>query len=183
MDLRRKFAGYASRPEAGRILFGVSFLEAMCVPLPSDFLLIPLARLNPERGFAYALVAAAGSVCGAIALYAMAFYAALHWGGLPLFLQAFQAYAPVFVLAAGFSGVPFNLISILSGLALVNPAVFIPLIVLTRCLRYLFIAWLVWRSGPKYQEWLERSFNGMTLVITLAVLVISALGIVLFETS
>ncbi len=183
MDLRRTYAGYASRPEAGRILFGVSFLEAMCAPLPSDFLLIPLARLNPERGFVYALVAAAGSVCGAAALYALAMYAALHLGINHVILQAFQAYAPVFILAAGFSGMPFILITVLSGLALVNPVVFIPIILLTRSLRYLFIAWLVWRSGAKYQEWLERSFNGMTLVLTLAVLVISALGIVLFETS
>lgn len=183
MDVRRKFAGLASRPDAEQRLFGMALMEALCLPAPSDFLLIPMAQLTPERSFRYAFVAAVGSLVGASVLFALAWYVSVHVIGPYAVLESLRFYAPVFILAAGFSGVPFNVVTLLSGLALVNPLVFMPLVLLTRTLRYAFVAWLIWRSGPKYQGWLERSFNGMTLVVTLAVLVVSAMIILLFETA
>lgn len=183
MDVRRKFAGLASRPDAEQRLFGMALLEALCIPTPSDFLLIPMAQLTPTRSFRYAIVAAAGSLCGAVVLFALAWYASLLFVGPYGMLEAFRFYAPVFILAAGFSGVPFNVVTLLSGAAMVNPLVFIPLVLVTRLVRYVFISWLIWRSGNKYQGWLERSFSGMTLVVTLAVLVVSAMAILMFETA
>jgi membrane protein YqaA with SNARE-associated domain len=183
MDVRRKFAGLASRPDAEQRLFGMAVMEAMCIPSPSDFLLIPMAQLSPDKSFRYAFVAAAGSLVGAMVLFAIAWYAAILFVGQHVALDVVRFYAPVFILAAGFSGVPFNIVTILSGLALVNPLVFMPLVLITRALRFGFVSWLIWRSGNKYQGWLERSFNGMTLVVTLGVLVVSAIAILLFETA
>lgn len=183
MDVRRKFAGLASRPDAEQRLFTMAVMEALCVPAPSDFLLIPMSQLTPDKSFRYALVAAAGSLVGAMVLFTVAWYISTLFIGQHVALDVFRFYAPVFILAAGFSGVPFNIVTLLSGLALVNPLVFMPLVLLTRTARYGFIAWLIWRSGNKYQGWLERSFNGMTLVVTLAVLVVSAMAILMFETA
>lgn len=183
MDVRRKFAGLASRPDAEQRLFGMAVMEALCIPAPSDFLLIPMSQLAPDKSFRYAFVAAAGSLVGAMVLFTLAWYASTLFIGPHVALDVFRFYAPVFILAAGFSGVPFNVVTLLAGLALVNPLVFMPLVLFTRVVRYGFISWLIWRSGNKYQGWLERSFNGMTLVVTLAVLVVSAIVILLFETA
>ncbi len=183
MDVRRKFAGFASRPDAEQRLFGMAVLEALCVPSPSDFLLIPMAQLTPDKSFRYAFVAAAGSLVGAMVLFALAWYVSILFIGPYPALDLIRFYAPVFILAAGFSGVPFNVVTILSGVALVNPLVFMPLVLFTRALRFGFVSWLIWRSGNKYQGWLERSFNGMTLVVTLGILVVSAIIILLFETA
>jgi len=183
MDVRRKFAGLASRPDAEQRLFTMAVMEAVCLPAPSDFLLIPMSQLTPDKSFRYALIAAAGSLVGAMVLFTLAWYISTLFVGQHLTLDVFRFYAPVFILAAGFSGVPFNIVTLLSGLALVNPLVFMPLVLLTRLARYGFVSWLIWRSGNKYQGWLERSFNGMTLVVTLAVLVVSAMAILLFETA
>lgn len=190
MDYRQKFSAIASRPDAQSKLFGIAFLEAMYVPVPSDFLLIPMALLSPDRAVRYALVAAAGSVCGALVGYLLGFMA-LHMLGtmvvIPVWLLnilvVFKYYAAIFLISAGFSSVPFNLVTFLSGAAHVNIVMFMALSVLVRTIRYGLISWLIWRGGGRYQEWLERNFYGTMLVMTLALLVISVVGVLLFETA
>lgn len=190
MDYRQKFSGIASRPDAQTKLFGVAFLEAMYVPLPSDFLLIPMALLSPDRAGRYAMVAAMGSVCGAMAGYVLAMVAFGMLAQVMVvpdwmlgFLGGFRNYASIFLISAGFSSVPFNIVTFLSGAAQVNVIVFLGLSVLVRSIRYGLIAWLIWRGGARYQEWLERNFYGTMLVMTLALLVVSVIGVLLFETA
>ena len=183
MDVRRKFAGYASRADAESRLFGFALLEALGLPVPSDFLLIPMAQLAPARGFRYALVAALGSLVGAGVLFCVGWQVAHILSLQNVAIDVFHVYAPIFVLAAGFATIPFNVATLAAGFVHMSPLVFVGIVLVTRILRYVFISWLIWRSGSKYQEWLERSFNGMTLVLTLAVLVVSAFVILLLETS
>ncbi|RYG59782.1 MAG: DedA family protein [Alphaproteobacteria bacterium] len=190
MDYRRKLAAYASAPDAQWRLFGISAMEAVFAPMPSDFLLIPMAMLTPERAFRYALVASLGSALGAIVLYMlgfMLFQVVASAVVLPVWLLAiitvFKSYAGVFVFPAGFSTVPFNVVSLLSGVAQVNILLFIAITVLVRTIRYNIIALLIWRGGTRYQEWLERNFYGFMLVMTLGLLVVSLISVLFFETA
>lgn len=190
MDYRRKLAAYASAPDAQWRLFGISAMEGVFVPIPSDFLLIPMALLSPERAFRYALVASLGSALGALVLYMLGFLVFQLVASavmLPVWLltviEGFRAYAGVFLFPAGFSTVPFNVVSLLSGMAQVNLLLFVAVTVLARTLRYMLIAWLIWRGGTRYQEWLERNFYGFMLVITLGLLVVSVIGVLFFETA
>lgn len=190
MDYRRKFSALASRPDAQQRLFGISFLEAMFIPVPSDFLLIPMSLLAPDRAFRYALVASAGSVAGACVGYIVGWIflqlllsAALVPGWLVALLGVFKMYSGIFLISAGFSSVPFNLVTFLSGASQVNIAVFLGLGILVRTIRYTLISWLIWRGGARYQEWLERNFYGTMMVMTLALLVISVIGVLFFETA
>lgn len=52
-------------------LFAVAFLEFFLLPVPPDFVLIPLAAATPELAFLYAAVATAGSVTAGLAGYAV----------------------------------------------------------------------------------------------------------------
>ncbi len=190
MDYRRKLAAYASAPDAQWRLFGISAMEAVFAPMPSDFLLIPMAMLTPERAFRYALMASLGSALGALVLYLAGFVLFNVIAGsviLPTWILAiiavFKSYAGVFVFPAGFSTVPFNVVSLLSGMAQVNLLLFVGITVLVRALRYNIIALLIWRGGTRYQEWLERNFYGFMLVMTLGLLVVSLIGVLFFETA
>lgn len=188
MDYRRRFAAFASRPDAQWRLFAVSALEAMFIPLPSDFLLIPMALLAPDRAFRYAFVASAGSVVGALIGFMVGFaaYQALQpfapaW--VETFMAIYRMYSGIFLISAGFSSVPFNVVTLLSGMAGVNLLVFAGVMVVVRTLRYTLISWLIWRGGARYQEWLERNFYGTMLVMTLALLVLCVIGVLFFETA
>ena len=188
MDHRRQFAAYASRPDAQWRLFAIAALEAICVPLPSDFLLIPMALLAPERAFRYAVVASLGSVVGAMIgfIAGFAIFQALYpWAPawVHAFMDIYRMYSGVFLISAGFSSVPFNIVTFLSGMAGVNIILFSGVMILVRTARYMLISWLIWRGGARYQEWLERNFYGTMLVITLALLVLSVVGVLFFETA
>lgn len=190
MDYRRKLAAYASAPDAQWRLFGISAMEAVFAPMPSDFLLIPMALLTPERAFRYALVASLGSALGAVVLYMLGFVLFQVVAGtvmLPVWLlaviQVFKSYAGIFVFPAGFSTVPFNVVSLMSGMAQVNLLLFVGITVFVRVVRYNLIALLIWRGGTRYQEWLERNFYGFMLVMTLVLLVVSVIGVLFFETA
>lgn len=188
MDNRQKLAAQASRPDAQWRLFAISLLEGAFLPTASDFMMIPMALLSPDRAFRYALVASFGSTLGAIAGYAfgwLAFHAITqvammpHW--LLVLIQIFKLYSPIFVMPAVFSTVPFNFVTFLSGMAGVNIGLFLLMSMVVRTARYMVIATLIWRGGGRYQEWLERNFSGFTLVVTLALLVLSVIGVLFFE--
>lgn len=190
MDYRRKFAAYACQPDAEWRLFGVAFLEALLVPIPSDFLLIPMALLSPHKALRYALVAAMGSVLGAVVAYSLGFLLlqlliAQPWyvGVASTVLGVFKTYSGIFLISGGFSSVPFGLVAVLSGLSQVHILAFIAIALVVRTLRYGVITWLIWRGGGRYQPWLERNFYGTMLVMTLALLVVSAVGVLFFETA
>jgi len=190
MDYRRKYSALASQPDAQQRLFGISFLEAMFVPVPSDFLLIPMSLLAPERALRYAMVASAGSVCGALVGYAVGwavFHLLVTVGLMPewlvTFLAMFNMYSGIFLISAGFSSVPFNVVTFLSGASQVNILMFIGVGIVVRTIRYSLISWLIWRGGARYQEWLERNFYGTMLVMTLALLVVSVIGVLFFATA
>lgn len=52
-------------------LFAVAFLEFFLLPVPPDFVLIPLAVAQPELALVYAAVATAGSVSAGLVGYAV----------------------------------------------------------------------------------------------------------------
>ncbi len=190
MDYRRKFAAYASRPDAQQRLFGISLLESIFIPLPSDFLLIPMSLLSPDRAFRYAFVASLGSAAGALVSYFVGWIVinfAAQFLLIPQWilntLDFFKSYSAIFLISAGFSSVPFNFVTFLSGVSNVNLIYFLVLCVFFRAVRYNLISWLIWRGGPRYQEWLERNFYGTMMVMTLALLVVSVIGILFFETA
>jgi len=66
-------------------LFAVAFLEFFLLPIPPDFVLIPLAVAHPELALFYAAVATAGSVTAGLVGYAIG-----HYGGRPALESRFS---------------------------------------------------------------------------------------------
>jgi membrane protein YqaA with SNARE-associated domain len=189
MDNRRKLAAQASRPDAQVRLFALSIMDGAFLPAAADLMMVPMALLSPDRAFRYALVASFGSTLGAVGGYLLGlvmFQFLAPYGVMPqwllMLLGIFQMYAPIFVMPGAFSNVPFNVVTFLSGMAGVNLGLFLLMSVLVRTARYMVIATLIWRGGGRYQEWLERNFSGFTLVVTVALLVLSVMGVLFFET-
>lgn len=191
---RERIAAYASRPQAEMALFSVAALEGMFAPVSADDLLVPMSLLNGDRAFRYAMIATAGSVCGAligfiigtIVFQLIGLDVFGRYGALPsfLFLQGlFVGYVAIIVLSAGFSAIPYRVATFFSGFFGAGLAPFVLASAVSRGARYFLMGWLVWRGGTRYSQWLERNFYSLTLVMTLSCLLLFALVIFMVKTS
>src|SRR3546814_19962008 len=61
----------AARPNAGRVLAVVSFLESSVFPIPPDVMLIPMCLADRSKAFRYALICTIGPVFGGMLGYAI----------------------------------------------------------------------------------------------------------------
>lgn len=60
------------------------------------------------------------------------------------------------VFIAGISPFPYKVITILSGVTALDPAIFMVASVLARGLRFFIIAALIWKFGPVIRDFIER---------------------------
>jgi len=117
---------WADHPQAAWVLFAIAVIEASVFPIPPDVLLIALALGRPDLGLRFASIATAGSVVGAMIGYAIGmflfagvaepllnFYHAMEQ--FQHVQQWFTDYGVAIVLLAGFSPIPFKVITIAAG--------------------------------------------------------------------
>lgn len=192
--MRSRLIAYASQPHAEFVLFCAAFLEGMFLPVPVDLLLIPMVLLNVDRAFRYAMIATAGSVAGSVIgfMFGYVVYQAVGWhlldsqtmGAVVRFSQMlFGDYTAILVLAAGFATLPFKIITFLSGFFGANLPQFVMAAVISRGARFFLVAWLLWRGGARYHQWLQRHFYGLTMVLTLVLLLMFAFIVFLWNSA
>lgn len=167
MSFALKATRYVDHPKAEMILFWLAALDALFLPFGTEALLIPMVILNSQNAFRYATVAACGAVAGSLGGYILGYI--LHFAALPFitrygFLEFYQQavawygqFDTLLVVSLGVTPLPFGIISIFSGFMSAQPAQFLMASLLARLMRYGFIAWILWRGGPRQQEWLERN--------------------------
>jgi membrane protein YqaA with SNARE-associated domain len=179
--LRDRILAYASQPQAEQALFGVAFLEACVLPFAAETLMIPMILVNFDKAFRYAVVATLGSVAGAAGGYLLGYFIFQVIGlslishydlGEPFaaLRQWYGDYAVLVVATGGFSPIPFKLFTIFSGFLQVNLPQFVMASLVARGARYVMMAWLLWRGGPLFKEWIERNLAAITMSISLALL-------------
>lgn len=171
---------WAETPYGVPALFVLAFAEACFFPVPPDVLLIALCLSVPMRAYRYAIIACVGSVSGGIVGYAIGL---TLWGSLaPYFFQ----YIPGFsqnhfdyvhelfirydfwaVFAAGFTPIPYKIFTIASGVFRIDFMVFVLASVVSRGLRFILVAWLLYRFGNSAKEFIDRYFNLLTIVFLL----------------
>ena len=116
----------AGHRHAARWLAGFSFTESSFFPIPPDVLLAPMCLAKPKKSFHYALICSIFSVLGAILGYAIGYFlfetigiAILDFYGLAdkfdAFAQSFNEQGWLVVLLAGFTPLPFKVITIAAG--------------------------------------------------------------------
>jgi membrane protein YqaA with SNARE-associated domain len=171
---------WAETPYGTPALFLLAVAESSVFPVPPDVLLIALSISLPHRAWYYAAVCSLGSVIGGVIGYL------LGWGFWSLLADFFFAYVPGFtpqlfdrvqalyaehdfwvVFAAGFTPIPYKVITIAAGVFLINFPVFVLASVIGRSARFFLVAGLIRRYGPGIRSFVDRYFNLLSLLFLL----------------
>lgn len=163
----------AASPKAPHALAAVSFAESSFFPIPPDIMLIPMVIAERAKAWFFASLATVTSVLGGIAGYLIG-YLLYDAVGAPLldfygYLEKFQhfsgqynAYGAWIVLFAGVTPFPYKVITIASGVAGLNFAVFVIASIVARALRFFIVAGLLYWFGPPIREFIEKRFGLVT---------------------
>ncbi len=166
-------------------LFLLAFAESSFFPIPPDVLLIALALGLPKGSFKYAAIATAGSVLGALAGYAIGstlwlngseFTAMAQWffdvipGFTPEVYDAisksYGEYGFWVVFTAGFTPIPFKVITITAGVFDINLLIFTIASLVSRSARFFLVAWMIWKFGPSIKGFIDKYFNLLAIAFT-----------------
>lgn len=169
---------WANTPYGLPALFLLAFAESSFFPIPPDVLLVALALGAPSRAFRFATVASVGSVLGGVLGYGigLGFWDTL--GGVfykyvPMFSeqgflhvqQLFSTYDFWVVFTAGFTPIPYKIITIGAGVFHINFAMFMVASLLSRSLRFFLLAVLVFYCGQSVRLFIEKYFNYLTFAL------------------
>lgn len=168
----------AAKPAAAAALAVVSFFESIIFPIPPDVMLIPMGVARPNRALFYAAVCTLASVAGAAVGYWLGatamdtvgrYVIALYQLELTLekLLVWYNEYDAWIVAIAGFSPIPYKLITLSSGAAGVNFPVFILVSLLSRGARFFLVSGLLMAFGDRAAIWIDKHFDKLTLTFVL----------------
>ncbi len=182
--LRRTYAWVmrlAASRHAATALAAIAFAESSFFPVPPDIMLAPMVLARPERTWTYAAVCTAGSVLGGLAGYAIGYFLGPvgHWllavmghpDGETAFRAWFAQWGLWVILIKGLLPIPYKLVTIASGLAHFDLAVFIAASVATRGARFFLIAAVLRRFGPAMLPVIERRLAWITVGIVALIVV------------
>ena len=178
--LYRWTLSWAAHPHAQIALFIIAMIEASVFPIPPDVLLIAMALARPESGLRLALVATAGSTFGAVIGYliGMLLFAAVaepvlsFYGAMDTFSSVqgyFTEWGVWFVMIAGFSPIPFKVITIAAGAFDFAFLPFILAAMVSRAARFGMEGALLRWGGNYMRELVEKYFEWITVLVVILV--------------
>jgi membrane protein YqaA with SNARE-associated domain len=165
----------ASHRNALPILALIAFIESSVFPLPPDVLIVPMVLAARRNAWRVAAVATLASVAGGFLGYAIG---ALLFESLGRPLLEFYGYAEDFasfqsrynewgawiVLMAGLTPFPYKVITIASGVTLLDPVVFGVASLVARGLRFYIECALLWWFGPPIRTFIEKRLPLLTVL-------------------
>lgn len=171
---------WADHPYGFAALCILSMIEAIFFPIPPDVLLIALVLGAREQWFRLACGCTLASMIGGIMGYGLGLWAAgsslmTYFYYIPGFTpEKFQAIKAMYdqydfwvVFTAGFTPIPFKVITVSAGVWEINFVIFIIASVISRGARFFLVAWLLRCYGEPIREFIERRFNILTLAFTI----------------
>jgi len=172
---------WADHPQAQLALFFIAVIEASIFPIPPDILLVALALGRPELGMRLASLATTGSAIGACIGYAIGMLLFVSvarpllemYGAMGQFnhVQAlFGEYGLWVVLIAGFSPVPFKVVTIAAGAFGLPFPGFIAATFISRGARFFIEGGLLQWGGERLRILVEKHFEIMTVAIAMLVI-------------
>jgi len=182
-----KLAGHRS----SKFFLGIlSFIESFIFPIPPDVLIIPMTIAKKKDWVKIALVATIGSVLGACLGYLIG-YIFFNEIGVKIFelygvdnvsflkdkmSSEGGAIAWMTLLAiAGFSPIPFKLLTITSGFVHFNLLYFIIVSLITRGLRFFLIAFLVGNFGSAMKKIIEKKLLKFSIILSIILILFAYL--------
>ena len=182
-----KLAGHKS----SKFFLGImSFIESFIFPIPPDVLIIPMTIAKKKEWVKIALIATIGSVLGACLGYLIGYVFFNEIG-----IKIFELYgvdntsflkdkmsseggtiAWMTLLAiAGFSPIPFKLLTITSGFVHFNLLYFIIVSLITRGSRFFLIAFLVGNFGSAMKKIIEKKLLKFSIVLSIVLIIFAYL--------
>ena len=180
-----KLAGHKS----SKFFLGIiSFIESFIFPIPPDVLIIPMTIAKKEEWLKIATIATVGSVLGACLGYFIGYVFFNEIG-----IKIFELYgvdntaflkekvssqggviAWMTLLAiAGFTPVPFKLLTITSGFVHFNFIYFFLVAIITRGSRFFLIAFLIGNFGPAMKKIIEKKLIALSIIISIILVIVA----------
>ena len=168
----------------------MSFIESFIFPIPPDVLIIPMTIAKKNDWFKIALVATLFSILGACFGYFIGYVFFNEIG-----IRIFELYgvdnvsflkdkvssdggviAWMTLLAiAGFTPVPFKLLTITSGFVHFNIFYFLLICAATRGLRFFIIAFLIGNFGKAMQKIIEKQLLTVSIIVSVILIILAYL--------
>lgn len=164
-------------------LAGLSVAEASFFPVPPDVMLIPMTLARRDQGWRFAALCTAASVVGGMAGYLLGHFA-FGWlepwilkmdytEAFEMARQSFDQYGFWFILAAGFSPIPYKVFTIAAGVAGMPFLPFMVGSVLGRGGRFFLVSGLIILGGDRMSEGIQKyvEWLGWLMVAIIAAIV------------
>ncbi len=185
--LYKKCLELASHKSSNFYLGLVSFIESSFFPIPPDVMIIPMVIAKKKEYLKIFLIASIFSVLGGIFGYLMgylffdlAMYVIEFYGyqdkveNLKLNMSqgsGFLAWLSILFLA-GFTPLPYKVFTISSGLIAFNLPVFIIVSLISRSLRFFIVAYLSYKFGQLFTEFMEKYGSKWFTIIGIIIVII-----------
>ena len=181
-----KLAGHKN----SKIFLGFfSFIESFIFPIPPDVIIIPMTIAKRQEWIKIAMIATIGSVLGACLGY---FIGYVFFSEIGIKIFEFYGVEPSFwknkissdggtitwitlLTIAGFSPVPFKLLTISSGFVHFNLAYFVIVSLLTRGLRFFLIAFLIGNFSPAMKLLIEKKLLKISIIASIIIIIFAYL--------
>lgn len=177
---------WADTPYGPAALFLLAFAESSFFPIPPDALLIALVLGATNKAFRLALNCTVASVLGALLGYTIGHFlwwtpsneftsiAIFFFNNIPGFTEKlffdvqkmYDEYNFWIVFTAGFTPIPYKVITISAGAFSINLIMFILASVISRGARFFLVAFLIWKFGPQIKSFIDRYFNWLAIAFT-----------------
>ena len=174
----------------------VSFTESSFFPIPPDVMIIPMVIAKKKEYFKIFLIASIFSVLGGIFGYLLGylFYdLAIHVIGfygyenkvenLKTSLSqgsGFFAWLSILFLA-GFTPLPYKAFTIASGIVGFSLPVFIVVSLISRSLRFFIVAYLSYKFGDLFTEFMEKHGSKWFTIIGILIVIIFGIIFLIFK--
>jgi membrane protein YqaA with SNARE-associated domain len=181
----------ADKRRALWILVAVAFAESSFFPIPPDVMLVPMSLARPRRAFVFAAWCTVASVVGGMAGYGIgallydsvgAWLIHLYGYGdkVEAFRLAYARWGAWIILLKGLTPIPYKIVTITSGFAGYNFALFVVLSLVTRGARFFLLALLLNRFGEPARHIIEKRLGLWTLLFAAVLVFGIAVALYLF---
>jgi len=185
--LYKKCLELAAHKSSNFYLGLVSFIESSFFPIPPDAMIIPMVIAKKKEYLKIFLIASIFSVLGGIFGYLigylfldLAMYLIEFYGyqdkveNLKLSMSqgsGFLAWLSILFLA-GFTPLPYKAFTISSGLIAFNLPIFIIVSLISRSLRFFIVAYLSYKFGELFTEFMEKHGSKWFTIIGIIIVII-----------
>jgi membrane protein YqaA with SNARE-associated domain len=181
----------ADKPHALWIMGAMSFAESSFFPVPPDVMLVPMALAHPRRAYVLAAWCTITSVAGGLLGYAIG--AVLYdsvgaWlihlygygGKVEAFRAAYAQWGAWIILLKGLTPIPYKIVTITSGFAGYNLALFVVFSIIARAARFFVLAFLLHRYGEHARHIIEKRLGlwASLLAVLLVIGIVAALYLI-----